>query len=146
MKATKCKNPTGKGVSKRFTLLETERRFRRACEQIVQLNYKMGDLEHRYKKAKTEGRRTFRYSLRLRLAAVEGLRNMYTVLRLCTPESTISCRFTTGAVWRRGSNRNRWNGRFSYRVLTTEESHFKNGSSKSHIHFSKSKPLLKKNL
>ena len=77
MNATKCKKPTGKGVSKRFSLLEAERRFRRACEQIVQLNYKMGDLEHRYKKAKTEGRRTFRYSLRLRLAAVEGLRNMY---------------------------------------------------------------------
>ena len=77
MKGTKCEKPTWKGVRKRFSLLEAERRFRRACEQIVQLNYKMGDLEHRYKKAKTEGRRTFRYSLRLRLAAVEGLRNMY---------------------------------------------------------------------
>ena len=77
MKTTKCKIPTAKGLSKRFSLLEAERRFRRACEQIVQLNYKMGDLEHRYKRAKTEGRRNFRYSLRLRLAAVEGLRNMY---------------------------------------------------------------------
>ena len=77
MKTTKCKILTAKGISKRFSLLEAERRFRRACEQIVQLNYKMGDLEHRYKRAKTEGRRTFRYSLRLRLAAVEGLRNMY---------------------------------------------------------------------
>ena len=77
MKSIKSKSATTNSLNKRFSLLETERRFRRACEQIVQLNYKMGDLEHRYKKAKREGRRTFRYSLRLRLAAVEGLRNMY---------------------------------------------------------------------
>ena len=57
--------------------MDSERRFKRACEQIVQLNYKMSDLQSRYSRAKAENHRCFRYSLRLRLAVVEGLRNMY---------------------------------------------------------------------
>jgi len=64
-------------LDRRFHLLDTERRFRRACEQIVQLNYKFDDLQCRYLKAKKENMRTFRYSLRLRLAVVEGMRNTY---------------------------------------------------------------------
>ena len=68
---------TKSSLAKRFQLLDTERRFRRACEQIVQLNYKLDDLQCRYLKAKKENMRTFRYSLRLRLAVVEGLRNTY---------------------------------------------------------------------
>ena len=77
MKGTKCEKPTWKGVRKRFSLLEAERRFIRACEQVVQLNNKMADVKHRCKEAKTEGRRTFRCSLRLRLAALEGRGIMY---------------------------------------------------------------------
>ena len=64
-------------LDKRFTLLDTERRFRRACEQIVQLNYKLDDLQSRYLKAKRDNHRSYRYSFRLRLAVAEGLRNMY---------------------------------------------------------------------
>ena len=70
-------NKSSPSLDKRFQLLDTERRFRRACEQIVQLNYKLDDLQRRYLKAKKENMRTFRYSLRLRLAVVEGLRNTY---------------------------------------------------------------------
>lgn len=66
-----------KSLDKRFRLMDNERRFKKACEQIVQLNYKMSDLQSRYSKAKLENHRSFRYSLRLRLAAVEGMRNMY---------------------------------------------------------------------
>ena len=69
----KTKSP----LDKKFQLADSERRFRRACEQIVQLNYKLDELQCRYLKAKRENMRTFRYSLRLRLAVVEGLRNTY---------------------------------------------------------------------
>ena len=58
-------------------MIDNERRFRRACEQIVHLNHKLDDLQHRYLGAKSNNMKTFRYSLRLRLAVVEGLRNMY---------------------------------------------------------------------
>ena len=54
-----------------------ERRFRRACEQIVHLNYRLSGLERRYAKSKREQQRTFRYSLRLRMAVVDGLRDVY---------------------------------------------------------------------
>ena len=64
-------------LDQRFTLIDTERRFRRACEQIVQLNYKLDDLQGRYLSAKKDNLRSFRYNCRLRLAVVEGLRNMY---------------------------------------------------------------------
>jgi hypothetical protein len=66
-----------KTLDKRFSLVDSERRFRRACEQIVLLNHKLEDLQRRYARAKSENRKSFRYSLRLRLAVVEGLRNTY---------------------------------------------------------------------
>ena len=65
-------------LDKNFQLTDSERRFRHACaEQIVQLNYKLDELQCRYLKAKRENMRTFGYSLRPRLAVVEGLRNAY---------------------------------------------------------------------
>ncbi|OWF41145.1 hypothetical protein KP79_PYT16485 [Mizuhopecten yessoensis] len=51
--------------------------FRRACQQLVQLNTRLRFLTNRYQRAKEENRRSFRYSLRLRLALFEGTRNMY---------------------------------------------------------------------
>ena len=54
-----------------------ERRFRGACEQIVHLNNRLSGLERRYAKSKREQQRTFRYSLRLRMAVVDGLRDVY---------------------------------------------------------------------
>ena len=79
MKATRItrKSPAKTLIDKRFSLIDSERKFKRACEQILQLNRKMDDMQYRYTKAKQENHRSFRYSLRLRLAVVEGLRNMY---------------------------------------------------------------------
>ena len=77
MKSRVGQQITKSSLDKRFQLMDTERRFRRACEQIVQLNYKLDDLQCRYLKAKKENMKTFQYSLRLRLAVVEGLRNTY---------------------------------------------------------------------
>ncbi|OWF40495.1 hypothetical protein KP79_PYT19037 [Mizuhopecten yessoensis] len=55
MKAT-ARNPR---LDQRFTLLESERRFRRACEQIVQLNYKLDELQSRYLGVKRDGYEPF---------------------------------------------------------------------------------------
>ena len=66
-----------KNQDKRSTLVDSERRFKRACEQIVQLNYSLDGLQQRYNKAKKANNKSFRYSLRLRIAVVDGMRNMY---------------------------------------------------------------------
>ena len=62
---------------KRFSLSDAERRFRRACDQIVLLNQKLGEVENRYKKARSTNNRQFRYNLRLKLAVIERARNMF---------------------------------------------------------------------
>ena len=58
-------------------LSEAERFFKKACDQIVQLNLKLHEMSKRYEKASRENHRSFRYSLRLRMAVTEGVRNMY---------------------------------------------------------------------
>lgn len=57
--------------------MESERKFRSACRQIHILNNKVDDIQKRYRSAKEENKRSFRYNLRLKLAVLEGLRNMY---------------------------------------------------------------------
>ena len=64
-------------LDKRFTLSTTERRFGGACDQIVLLNQKLGDVQKRYKAARKSNNRAFRYNLRLKLAVIEGARNMF---------------------------------------------------------------------
>jgi mitochondrial fission protein ELM1 len=64
-------------LDKKSTLVDNERRFKRACEQIVQLNYSLDALQQRYNKAKKDNHKSFRYSLRLRIAVVDGMHNMF---------------------------------------------------------------------
>ncbi|KAL4220297.1 hypothetical protein ACF0H5_020705 [Mactra antiquata] len=64
-------------TDKKTELQQTEIRFRKACNQINLLNRKMESIHKRYNCAKKNNHRVFRYKLRLRLAVVEGLRNMY---------------------------------------------------------------------
>lgn len=66
-----------KSLDKRFSLGEAERRFRKACDQIVLLNNRLGEVQKRYKAAKKSNNRSFRYNLRLKLAVIEGARNMF---------------------------------------------------------------------
>ncbi|VDI49701.1 Hypothetical predicted protein [Mytilus galloprovincialis] len=54
-----------------------EKKFKRSCEHIVLLNQRLDDLQVRYDKSKAEDRRSFRYPLRLKIAVVDGVRNMY---------------------------------------------------------------------
>ena len=56
---------------------QLDRKFRRACDQILLLNNQIEDLQTRYDRAMKANRRSFRYSLRLRLATLEGVRNMF---------------------------------------------------------------------
>ena len=53
------------------------RKFRRACRQVVTLNNKITDLQARYNWALKVDRKSFRYTLRLQLATTEGIRDMY---------------------------------------------------------------------
>ena len=77
MKATPVISPRRKTMDKRFCLMDSERRLKRACDQIVLLNLELSDLLSRYTNASRVNQRSFRYSLRLRLAVVEGLRDTY---------------------------------------------------------------------
>ena len=52
-------------------------KFRRACHHIRMLNRRIEEIQVRYDRAFADGRRSFRYSHRLKLATLEGMRNMY---------------------------------------------------------------------
>lgn len=71
------KEETNSAADMKAELHQTEVRFRKACNQINLLNRKMDSIHKRYNCAKKNNHRVFRYKLRLRLAVVEGLRNMY---------------------------------------------------------------------
>ena len=58
-------------------LKDAEIKFRKACIQIVLLNKQLDDFKDWYSKAKEDNFRSFRYNLRLKLAIIEGVRNMY---------------------------------------------------------------------
>ncbi|WAR19789.1 hypothetical protein MAR_001627 [Mya arenaria] len=59
------------------TLEQEERKFRRACDQIVLLNERLSSRQFWFKLARDNNRKSLRYPLRLRLAVVDGIRNMY---------------------------------------------------------------------
>ncbi|KAH3731136.1 hypothetical protein DPMN_057142 [Dreissena polymorpha] len=54
-----------------------EEHFRRACDQIVLLNERLCSSAFRYKHARRNDMKSFRYPLRLRLSVIEGIRNMF---------------------------------------------------------------------
>ena len=59
------------------TMFEGEIKFQRACHQIKVLNKHMRELKVRYDRAKRDNHHSFRYSIRLRLSVIEGVRNMF---------------------------------------------------------------------
>ena len=58
-------------------LIELERFYNSACGQLIVLNMSMERLTARYVRAEKLGLRTCRYSLRMRMAITEGVRNMF---------------------------------------------------------------------
>ena len=53
-----------------------QRKFRKACSQVILLNNKIQDAQIRYNRAVTNGQKSFRFIGRLNLATLEGIRNM----------------------------------------------------------------------
>lgn len=64
-------------TAKHLILRKVQNQFRSACDQIVLLNKRMEAVLFRYNAARDSANRSFRYKLRLRLAVVEGIRNMF---------------------------------------------------------------------
>ena len=58
-------------------LYESERRFKRGCEQIEILNTHLLDTNQRYAAAKDADRKAHRYSIRMRIMTVEALLRTY---------------------------------------------------------------------
>ena len=51
--------------------------FRKAISQVVILNNRIYSMKERYERARRVNQRSVRYTTRLKLAAIEGSRNMY---------------------------------------------------------------------
>ena len=64
-------------MEKRLSLIDSECRFNKACDQITLLNSKLSELQCRYDKACQENHRSFRYHLKMRLVVLERLRDIY---------------------------------------------------------------------
>ena len=58
-------------------LKATNRKFQRACKQILILDNVIVDTKSRYQSATTENRRSFRYCLLLKITTLERIRNMF---------------------------------------------------------------------
>ena len=58
-------------------LYESQRRYQRACDQLLLLNQRLTLLNRRYGSARYNDQKIFRYSLRMRILTVEGLLNAY---------------------------------------------------------------------
>jgi len=61
----------------RCEIKDLNRIFRRACQQVILLNNQIEAMKARYERAREANRRAFRYTNRLKLCAIEGIRNMY---------------------------------------------------------------------
>lgn len=57
--------------------MAVENKFEKACTQLRTLNAKIADIQLRYDRAASINRRSFRYSLRIQLVELEGVRNMF---------------------------------------------------------------------
>ena len=58
-------------------LYESQRRFSRACDQILLLNSRLQGLQKRYLSARYSDYKTFRFPLRMRILIAEGLVKRY---------------------------------------------------------------------
>ena len=59
------------------SLKQINKKFRLACKQVVLMNNEIEYLQNRYDRAVDCSSRSFRYFLRLKIATLEGIRNMF---------------------------------------------------------------------
>lgn len=74
---TNCTRGSLQKMLQQTTLQEAERKFQKSCSQIILLNKQLEDVQERYRRAKRDNFRCYRYNLRLKLAVIEGVRNMF---------------------------------------------------------------------
>ena len=58
-------------------LVGIEKKFLLCCQQIVLVDQKLDSLQVRYKRVNKNNDRSARYSIRLQIATMEGMRNIY---------------------------------------------------------------------
>ena len=58
-------------------LKQLNKKFRLSCDQVVLMNNEIEYMQNRYDRAVEVSRRSFRYFLRLKIATMEGIRNMF---------------------------------------------------------------------
>ena len=63
--------------TKSSALHRAQTKFRKACIQLKLLNRQLTDMNDHYSRAKDDNFSCFRYNPRLKLAVIEGVRNMY---------------------------------------------------------------------
>ena len=56
---------------------EAVAKFQRSCAQVRILSSYLNNLQVRYERARRDGQRHFRYTLRLKIATAEGVRNAF---------------------------------------------------------------------
>lgn len=64
-------------LEKKHELIFAKRKMLKCIQQINLLDKTINRIVWRYQKAKDEGNRCFRYNLRVRLTAIEGVRDVY---------------------------------------------------------------------
>lgn len=67
----------GTSLFKARLLMRTERKLAKSFQQVALLNDTIRGLSSRYSRARTAGFKSFRYNLRVRLSAFEGVRNVF---------------------------------------------------------------------
>lgn len=58
-------------------LQKSEFQFNNACNELAAFNQRLDDIQARYNRAHRDNQRTFRYSLRIQLSVLEGIRDMF---------------------------------------------------------------------
>jgi hypothetical protein len=69
-----------------------ERKMYKACEQIIILDRKLQDLHKRFTDATINMNRTFKYSLKIKIVTLEGVRTAYYEYALMKAEETQNLR------------------------------------------------------
>ena len=64
-------------VSRIQDVHDLNRKFRKACSQLILINNLMDKIEERYNRALEHGRKSYRYILRLRICVLEGIRSAF---------------------------------------------------------------------
>lgn len=68
---------------------DLDQKFQRAYEQVMFLNNQIAQLKIRYKRAGSQGQSRWRSAVRLRLATMEGVRNMFWEYAWCKNEELV---------------------------------------------------------